>query len=652
MRHKQQRLLEQNIQHLESYIKKHKLEDISPEDMILTITEADPDQANFKNSKWLIKNLLTKNFLWEDIEAGKSSKAYDTLSRFLNIRKQWPESNLKDINQYIGLSGIAEKIKPFEITKSSGELKREEKAKIYEETIVLYDKNDYLVVIPKTEEASCFWGRNTEWCTASTKSKNYFDTYNPNGPLIICIAPDNRKYQFHKDSDPMDENDNSLEDITDPVLVELALLTEKIKHIKHIDYTNFRHCELTVQNDGLAIQYIDKDIENYPEICKLAVQQNGWAIQHVDKAVPNYSYLCELAVQQSGLAIQYIDKTLPKYSYLCELVVQQDGVDIHLIDKAVPNYSYLCELAVKRDGLAIDYIDKNIENYLYLCELAVQQDGLTIKYIDKDISNYLYLCELAVQQNGSVIKYIDKDISNYPYLCELAVQQDGLVIQYIDKDISNYPYLCELAVQKNAWAIQHIDKDIENYSYLCQLSVQKYGLAIRYISSKIEDYPYLCELAVQQNGWAIQNISSDTPGYSELCKLAIQQNSNMITYISSKTEDYLDICKLAVQNNGLLIKHIHIPVHTANYLEVCKLAVQQNSDALIYISPKIEGYQELKKIAKENINNISEEVNKTPENKNINIPDWLTNKEYENFIVKLEENVFPISSIPQNIFSI
>ena len=155
MRHKQQKLLEQNIQHLESYIKEYNLRNITPETMILTITEADPDQANFKNSKWLIKNLLNNSFLWEDIESGKSSKAYDTLSRFLNIRKQWPESNLKDINQYIGLSGIAEKIKPFEITKSSGELKREEKAKIYSETIVLYDRNDYLVVIPKREEARC-----------------------------------------------------------------------------------------------------------------------------------------------------------------------------------------------------------------------------------------------------------------------------------------------------------------------------------------------------------------------------------------------------------------------------------------------------------------------------------------------------------------
>ena len=136
MRHKQQRLLEQNIQHLESYIKEHKL-DVTPENMILSITEADPDWQNFKNSKWLIKNLLNKSFLWEDIEAGKLSKAFDTLSRFLNIRQQWSESFIKDIQAYTGLSGIAEVIRPFEITKSMGELKREGKAKIYSETIVI-----------------------------------------------------------------------------------------------------------------------------------------------------------------------------------------------------------------------------------------------------------------------------------------------------------------------------------------------------------------------------------------------------------------------------------------------------------------------------------------------------------------------------------
>ena len=47
MRHKQQRLLEQNIQYLGAYIKEYNLRNITPESIILSITEADPDQGNF-----------------------------------------------------------------------------------------------------------------------------------------------------------------------------------------------------------------------------------------------------------------------------------------------------------------------------------------------------------------------------------------------------------------------------------------------------------------------------------------------------------------------------------------------------------------------------------------------------------------------------
>ena len=85
MRHKQKRLLEQNIPHLEMYIKDNNLK-VSPEEIILSITEADPDCQNFKISKWLINHLLNNSFLWEYIDAGNSSKAYYTFSSFLILR--------------------------------------------------------------------------------------------------------------------------------------------------------------------------------------------------------------------------------------------------------------------------------------------------------------------------------------------------------------------------------------------------------------------------------------------------------------------------------------------------------------------------------------------------------------------------------------
>ena len=447
MRHKQKKLLEQNQDKLVNYIQDNKL-DVTPDYMIYCITEADPDQQQFKNSKWLIKNLLDKSFLWEDIESGNESKAYDTLSRFLNIRKQWPESNLRDINHYKGLSGIAEAIRPYEITKGMNDIKREEKAKIYDDTIVLYDKNDYLVVIPKTEEASCFWGRNTEWCTASTKSINYFNHYNKNGPLLICITPDNHKYQFHVNSDPMNENDKKLGDIIDPVLTELALLTGKIGSLKNIDYTNYRHCEVAVKEKALYLTQISKDIKNYNELCKLAVQHHGTVIQEISPDIENYGELCKLAVQQNGYAIGCISPDIENYGELRKLAVQQNGYAIGCISPDIENYNELCKLAVQQNSYAIQYISSDIENYKELCELAVQQDGYAIPYISSDIENYKELCELAVQQNGHAIRYISPDVENYNELCKLAVQQNGYAIGCISPDIENYNELLKISQQQ------------------------------------------------------------------------------------------------------------------------------------------------------------------------------------------------------------
>ena len=37
----------------------------------------------------------------------------------------------------------------------------------------------------KDQEASCYIGQGTRWCTAASKSTNYFSEYNANGPLLV-----------------------------------------------------------------------------------------------------------------------------------------------------------------------------------------------------------------------------------------------------------------------------------------------------------------------------------------------------------------------------------------------------------------------------------------------------------------------------------
>ena len=72
------------------------------------------------------------------------------------------------------------------------------------ESKTLYNGADYAIITPLDQEAACYLGRRTKWCTAATKATNYFDHYNNLGPLYIVIpkkpAYKGEKYQLHGES--------------------------------------------------------------------------------------------------------------------------------------------------------------------------------------------------------------------------------------------------------------------------------------------------------------------------------------------------------------------------------------------------------------------------------------------------------------------
>lgn len=73
---------------------------------------------------------------------------------------------------------------------------------------VVYDGDDYMILIPKTAEAATYFGKNTNWCTTS----GHFDYYSKQGPLIIILRrKDGRRWQFHFESNQfMDERNHRI----------------------------------------------------------------------------------------------------------------------------------------------------------------------------------------------------------------------------------------------------------------------------------------------------------------------------------------------------------------------------------------------------------------------------------------------------------
>lgn len=133
-----------------------------------------------------------------------------------------PELNKEfgDLGRFKKLSELAAFIRSTHTmdTESNASKDREEGERLIKEgqAQIVYDDAEWKVIIPKTEKAAIYFGRNTQWCTAA-KNDNMFDEYNDDGPLYVILKKkENRRWQLHIETNQlMDENDEetSVEDL-------------------------------------------------------------------------------------------------------------------------------------------------------------------------------------------------------------------------------------------------------------------------------------------------------------------------------------------------------------------------------------------------------------------------------------------------------
>lgn len=71
--------------------------------------------------------------------------------------------------------------------------------KAKKEINIIYSDDDYLILKPLTYLASCHYGAQTKWCTASRETCEPFYSYSRDGVLIYLInKKDNTKFAFYK----------------------------------------------------------------------------------------------------------------------------------------------------------------------------------------------------------------------------------------------------------------------------------------------------------------------------------------------------------------------------------------------------------------------------------------------------------------------
>ena len=193
--------------------------------ILSNIRAADPT-VNQQYSLWLATKLANKDVALEALVSAKSTmnagiaRIKQTLQLFDSLKRNRKLSGADaDINRYKSYDEVFEKISQFSSQDfESKKTKKYDKAKeMRMQSEVFLDNPKYTVIVPLTQEASCYYGQNTKWCTASTQSDNAYHSYTKHGQKLFIIIPKSpthtgEKYQVHFQSGSfMDEQDDEVE---------------------------------------------------------------------------------------------------------------------------------------------------------------------------------------------------------------------------------------------------------------------------------------------------------------------------------------------------------------------------------------------------------------------------------------------------------
>lgn len=229
-------------------------------DVFRKIVESDPTWRGEKPDKmgkfgkWLLSLYIGGRLKLEDLY-----KAKEYLTYFVKYNNR---IEVRDINKYKSLVDLYNVVKVFMDNPEMSTSHSDEIRKIKEGAEKVYEDNEWLIVVPHTMEASCYYGKGTQWCTAADKSNNMFDHYNDQGNLYINInkisGDISDKYQFHFETDSfMDATDSPIES---PIYETIGLnegVLEFYKSIKSSFYKKLIEIreEMYCTDSGYIIYY-------------------------------------------------------------------------------------------------------------------------------------------------------------------------------------------------------------------------------------------------------------------------------------------------------------------------------------------------------------------------------------------------------------
>ena len=183
-------------------------------------------------TKWVLKLYKDKSpRLAEDLHKLRNNRGDGYIDIFNRAKERRMLRGVEgDLFKYKSIADLGSFIETLDIDTILGRTKGEQSSDINSAASnieVPYEDDVWKVVIPKSYEASCYWGNGTKWCTATRETDEWYNDYSSQGPLYILIDKKTKdKYQFHFESGEFMTKDHG--DIDFPIADEIPNWNEGV----------------------------------------------------------------------------------------------------------------------------------------------------------------------------------------------------------------------------------------------------------------------------------------------------------------------------------------------------------------------------------------------------------------------------------------
>jgi hypothetical protein len=160
----------------ESLLLEGRLEDVKRKypgyDKLIDALSKDDPSGNNKYLMWMVKEVIPhmSSFNMRSISVVRAIEYF---------HENQQSFTKKDINQYESLQELENTIKEVK------QKKIEKKGK--KDADKVYEDDTWLVVSPKSWEASCVYGAGSKWCVASKQNREYWDKYTRSSDFYYII---------------------------------------------------------------------------------------------------------------------------------------------------------------------------------------------------------------------------------------------------------------------------------------------------------------------------------------------------------------------------------------------------------------------------------------------------------------------------------